>query len=93
MFIVAEYSIFLIASKIIWWILAKFMTEFGFSGWISRVHFVVNLLLVTVTMVACSIRRLYPVLLSFPVELSGPVLMLKLFFFMFFNVTNLKICF
>ena len=60
--IVAESSIFLMASKILcwilWWILAEFMTEFDFSERISRVHFVVNLLLVAVTMVVCSMRRL-----------------------------------
>ena len=57
--IVVELSILLMDSNIIWWILAEFMTEFGFSGRISRVHFVVNLLLATMAMVTCSIRREY----------------------------------
>ena len=56
--IVADSSIFFIASKIFWWILGEFMIEFGFPGRMSRVHFVVNLLLMTVTVVACSMRRL-----------------------------------
>ena len=56
--IAADSFIFFIASKICWWILGEFMIEFGFSGRISRVHFVVNLLLMTVAVVACSMRRL-----------------------------------
>ena len=55
--IVADSSIFFIASKSFWWILGEFMIEFGFSGRMSRVHFVVNLLLMTVAVVACSMRR------------------------------------
>ena len=56
--IVASSSIFVIASNICWWILVELITEFGFSGRISRVHFVVNRLLATVTTVAYSMRRL-----------------------------------
>ena len=41
-----------------WWILDEFMVEFGFSGRMPRVHFVVNLLLMRVVVVACSMRRL-----------------------------------
>ena len=54
----AVSAVFFIASKIFWWILDEFMIEFGFSGRMSRVHFVVNLLLMTVAVVACAIRRL-----------------------------------
>ena len=71
------------ASNIVWWILVEFMTEFGFSGRMSRVHFVMNLLLVTVAMVASSMLRLYTMFLSLPVELSESVLMLPVTFFMF----------
>ena len=56
--IAADLSISLMASNICWWILVELMTEFSFSGRISRVHFVVNRLLMTVAMVVCSIRRL-----------------------------------
>ena len=56
--IATDSSIFLIASKFFLWILDEFMIEFGFSGRMSRVHFVVNLLLMTVAVVACAIRRL-----------------------------------
>ena len=56
--IAVDSSIYFIASKIFWWILDEFMIEFGFSGRMSRVHFVVNILLMTVVVVACSMRRL-----------------------------------
>ena len=56
--IAADSSIFFITSKIFWSILDEFMVEFGVSGRMSRVHFVVNILLMTVAVVACSMRRL-----------------------------------
>ena len=74
------------------WILDEFMTEFGFSGRMSRVHFVVNLLLVTVAVVACLMRRIWTGFLSLPVDLSRSVLMLTLSFSMFFNVTGSEFC-
>ena len=56
--IATDSFMFFIASKIFWWILDEFMIEFGFSGRMPRVHFVVNILLMTVAVVACSMRRL-----------------------------------
>ena len=78
--IAADSSIFLMASNICWWILVELMTEFEFSGQISKVNFVVNWLLMTVSMVACSIRRLYTVFLLSLVEIIGSVLLLPFFF-------------
>ena len=59
--------------------LVELMTEFEFSGQISKVNFVVNWLLMTVSMVACSIRRLYTVFLLSLVEIIGSVLLLPFF--------------
>ena len=83
----------LVASNIFWWTLDEFMTEFGFSGWISRVHFVVNLLLITVAVVACSIRWLHTVFLSLSSRISWSVSMLTLSFLVFYKVTRLEIGF
>ena len=54
--ITVESSIFLMVSKIFRCTLDEFMTEFCFSGRKSRVQFVVNLLLITVVMVAWSTK-------------------------------------
>ena len=53
--ITTETSIFWMASKILRYTLDEFMTEFHFSGQISMVHFVVNLLLSTFAVLACLI--------------------------------------
>ena len=55
--IVVVSSICLMASKMLQCTLDELITEFCFSGRISRVHFVVNLLFTTVAVVACSIRQ------------------------------------
>ena len=51
-------SICLMTSKIFRCTLDELITKFCFSGQMSRVNFVVNLLLITVAVGACSMRRL-----------------------------------
>ena len=51
-------SICLIASNSFWCTFDKFSTWFCFSGLISRVHFVLNLLFTIVVVATCSMRRL-----------------------------------
>ena len=91
--IAADSSIFLMASNICWWILVELMTEFCFSRRISRVNFVVKRLLMTVAMMACSIRRLQIVFLSLLVEIVGSLLLLPLTFLLFSSVSFSEICF
>ena len=68
--IVAESSILSMASNIFWRTLDGFMTEFDFSGLISRVHFVVNLLLITVAVVACSMLRFQTIIVSLSARIA-----------------------
>ena len=83
--------IYLMASKIFWCTLVKLITEFYFSGRISRVYFVANLLLNTVVVVAYSMRRLKIVFYLFPLLTSWLVLLLILLFLVFINVTRSEI--
>ena len=91
--IAADLSISLMASNICWWILVELMTEFCFSRRISRVNFVVKRLLMTVAMMACSIRRLQIVFLSLLVEIVGSLLLLPLSFLLFSSVSFSEIYF
>ena len=53
----------------------------------------VNLLLVTIEVVACSMQQLYTVFFSLPVEMFGSVLLSPLSFLLFFNITWWEFCF
>ena len=59
----------------------------------TRVHLVVNRLLVTVAMVACSMRRLYVVFSSLLVEMFASVLLLPFSFLSISAVTSSEFCF
>ena len=89
--ITTETSIFWMASKILRYTLDEFMTEFHFSGQISMVHFVVNLLLSTFVVLVCLIWRLQTEFFSIQSKILGSVLMMTLSFLVFFNVTRLEI--
>ena len=59
-------SICLISSKMFLCTLDELITEFCFSGRISRVHFVVNMLFSTFSVITCSMRRLQIVFCLLP---------------------------
>ena len=84
-------SICLISSKLCWCTLDKSITEFCFSGRISRVHFVVNMLFSTVAVIACSMLRLQFFFFSLLSLISWSVLLLVLSFLVFINVTRWEI--
>ena len=69
------------------------MIEVGFSARISRVHFVVNRLLVTVAMVTFLMRRLYIMFLLLLVEMFTSLFLLPFSFLLFSAVTSSGFCF
>ena len=85
-------SICLIASKIFRCILDVLIIEFYFSGRISRVHFVVNLLFTTIALVACSMRRLKLTFLTFS-SLTSLSLLLLILLFVFVSIIRSEIDF
>ena len=67
------------------------MTKFCFSRRISKVNFVVNLLLITMAVVVCSMRWLQTEFCSLPSRTLGSELAMTLSFLVFVNVTRLEI--
>ena len=87
----AVSSICLINSNICWCTLDEFVTWFCFSGRISSVHFVVNLLFTIVAIVTCSMRRLQIMVWPFPPVPLCSLVLLMLSIFLFINITSSKI--